>query len=391
MVRPSQRAGWDLSPNALTLACERRLHEGKDLIDLVQSNPTVVGLPAEHFSTFRVLGAPEVRVYEPSPRGLLSAREHVAAWYRSQGLAVDPSQLLLTSSSSEAYSFLLKLLCDSGDSILVPSPSYPLFDQLARLDCVSVDRYPLMAEDGWRIDFEALEDAIHSRTRAIFLVSPNNPTGSYLHEDERRTLEDLARRHGLALVCDEVFAEYIWKDTSDRVKCAALEAEVPTFSLGGLSKSACLPQMKLGWIIAGGPSWEEALTRLEMIADTYLSVSGPVQHAAGALLGMATELREALSCRIRDNLRVLEKSFCEDSPVRGCCVDAGWYGCLRVPAILSDEQWAELLVEEEGVLVHPGSFYGFSRAGVLVCGLIAPLDEFDVGLRRIHQRIQAMV
>ena len=389
MIRPSERAGWDLAPNAFTAACQRRVLDGHDVIDLAQSNPTTVGLDMAQPAVFHALASEASRRYEPAPRGLRSAREAVAAWYRERGLVVDPSQLLLTASSSEAYGFLLKLLCDPGDTILVPAPSYPLFDQLARLECVTVARYPLMADDGWRIDEIALREAVRPGTRAIFLVSPNNPTGSFLHEEERRCVERVARDHGLALVCDEVFAEYVWRDAPDRVRCAALDAQVPTFSLGGLSKSACLPQMKLGWIVMGGPSVGDAVLRLEMIADTYLSVSAPVQHAAGALLEGAGLAREKLASRIRGNLATLDQVLA-GTPVSATAVDAGWYACLRVPSVMTDEQWAVKLVEQDGVVVHPGSFFGFPRAGMLVAGLIAAPEVFQEGMRRLVARARSV-
>lgn len=389
MIRPSARAGWDLAPNAFAAACQRRVLDGLDLLDLAQSNPTTVGLDIAHPAALQALASEASRQYEPAPRGLRSTREAVAAWYRERDLVIDPNQLLLTASSSEAYGFLLKLLCDPGDSILVPAPSYPLFDQLARLECVTVARYPLMADDGWRIDEIALREAVRPGTRAIFLVSPNNPTGSFLHEEERRSVERVARDHGLAIVCDEVFAEYVWRDAPDRVRCAALDAGVPTFSLGGLSKSACLPQMKLGWIVMGGPSLGDTVQRLEMIADTYLSVSAPVQQAAGAMLAGAGLAREKLASRILGNLAALQRML-PGTPVTASTVDAGWYACLRVPSVMTDEQWAESLARDDGVVVHPGSFFGFPRAGVLVVGLIAPADVFEEGIRRLVERARSV-
>jgi hypothetical protein len=231
---------------------------------------------------------------------------------------------------------LLTLLCDPGDSILVPAPSYPLFDQLARLQSVSIRRYPLVACDHWRVDEKGLRDAIGPSTRAVFVVSPNNPTGSYLHEDERRIIEEVAREHGLAVICDEVFAEYVWSDCPDRVRCAALGASVPTFSLGGLSKSAGMPQMKVGWIVLGGDPTGEVLARLEMIADTYLSVSAPVQHALEAMLEASDAVRRQISERVATNLAALHGILGPSSPVTVGPVDAGWYVCLRVPSVMSD-------------------------------------------------------
>ncbi|MCL2825716.1 MAG: pyridoxal phosphate-dependent aminotransferase [Polyangiaceae bacterium] len=385
MNTTSRRANWDLSPNALTIAYTNRVRSGLDVLDLIQSNPTIVGINPIDQRVLDALANEACQKYEPTARGLPNAREAVASWYRRNGIAMHADQLLLTASSSESYAMLLKLLCDPGDSIVVPAPSYPLFDHLARLECVGVDRYPLMEDDGFRIDELALRESIGSTAKAIFLVSPNNPTGSFLHEQELRCVERVAKDYGLSLVCDEVFAEYIWKDSEDRVRCAAMDAAVPTFSLGGLSKSACMPQMKLGWIVMGGGVSDDTICRLEMIADTYLSVSTPIQHASAALLSCADVARRQMSERIRVNLAVLRDAVSGTS-MSLLDVHGGWYGCLRVPSVMTDEQWAVKLVEEDGVMVHPGSYFGFSRAGVLVVGLIAPCAEFAEGICRLVER-----
>ena len=389
MVRPSERASWDLSPNAFTSACRRRVAEGSPLFDLAQSNPTTIGIDYPADAILRALSNPAAMRYEPSSLGLAQAREQVAAWYQARGLSVRSEQVVLTASSSEAYAYLLKLLCNPGESILVPQPSYPLFDQLARLESVSILRYPLVADDRWRVDVGALRAAVRPNTRALFVVSPNNPTGSYLHADERDAIESVAREFNLAIVCDEVFAEYVWVEAEDRVRCAALNAAVPTFSLGGLSKSAGTPQMKLGWILVGGPTAEcrELLERIEMIADTFLSVSAPVQYAAQALLDAAECVRVQLAQRILGNIERLRNTFGPSSLVTVPAIDAGWYVSLRVPSIMSDEAWAAMLVERDGVVVHPGSFFGFEREGTLVAGLIAPPDVFEEGIRRLNRRI----
>lgn len=393
MLRPSMRAGWDLSPNTFSLACRRRIAAGLPLLDLTQSNPTSVGLDFPSKPVLRALSNAASMLYEPDPLGLASAREQVAASYRTRGVSLHANQLVLTASSSEAYAYLLKLLCDPGETILVPQPSYPLFDHLARLEGVSILRYPLLADDGWRVDIATLRAAIRPDTRAIFLVSPNNPTGSFLHEDERIAIEAVAREHDLAIVCDEVFSPYVWRDTEDRVPCAAVNAAAPTFSLGGLSKSVAMPQMKLGWIAVGGPeeTRHALMPRLAMIADTYLSISTPVQHALPALLDAAESVQHQLAHRIRTNLHTLARVFTNKSLVSVPTVDAGWYAPLRVPSVLSDEAWSVLLVDREGVVVHPGSFFGFAREGTLVVGLIAPPDVFEQGVRRLERRVREVV
>lgn len=390
VARTSLRASWDLTPNTFESALQRRRSDGLPLLDLIQSNPTTIGIVYPEL--LGTLSSPAALRYSPSPFGLSEARHAVARWYQRSGIDVDARRVVLTASSSEAYAYLLKLLCDPGDSILVPRPSYPLFDQLARLESVEVLRYPLVPDDGWRIDVEGLRSMLRPDTRAIFVVSPNNPTGSVLREDERRAIEQVAREHDLALVCDEVFAEYVWSPCEDRVSCAAIGATVPTFTLGGLSKSAGLPQMKLGWMIVGGPerACEDLMSRIEMIADTYLSVSAPVQVAAERMLEAAGSVRAQIAARIRGNLTFLEERLAADSPVTACAVDAGWYVPLRVPAVMTDEAWASLLVERDGVVVHPGSFFRFEREGTLIAGLIAPAGTFRAGIDAIERRISRM-
>lgn len=389
VIRPSERASWDLLPNTFTAACQRRRAAGLPIFDLSQANPTAVGLHYPQESILGALGSPGAMRYEPAPLGLAAARQHVADWYQARDLPVSPAQVMLTASSSEAYAYLLKLLCNPGDTILVPQPSYPLFDQLARLENVAILHYPLIDDDHWRIDVDALCAAVRADTRAVFVVSPNNPTGSCLHADERQAIEAVAKERGLAIVCDEVFAEYVWQPEADRVRCAAIDAAVPTFSLGGLSKSAGMPQMKLGWIIVGGPAKarQDSMARLEMIADTYLSVGAPVQHALPAMLAGAERVRSQISNRVRQNLQRLHDTCGAASMVTVPIVDAGWYAPLRVPAVVSAEAWAVRLVESDGVIVHPGCFFGFDREGILVAGLIAPPDEFAQGIQALEQRV----
>jgi alanine-synthesizing transaminase len=379
----SHRTNWDLSPNAFTAA---RQCAG-ELLDLTESNPTRVGLAYPEQSILSAIASPLALLYEPRPFGLPAARDAVAAH-----LGVAPDRIVLTASSSEAYAWLLKLLCDPGDNVLVPRPSYPLFDDLARVECVDLHAYGLLYDGLWHVDPGSMCDAIGARTRAIFIVSPNNPTGSCLRRTELQAIEQMARRHDLALVCDEVFAEYVWQDRPDRVKCLAAESGVLSFSLGGLSKSACLPQMKLGWIAIGGPPHEaqQALDRLEMIADTFLSVGTPVQHAAARLIASRGAVRDALCARIQANLDLLHAAMPASSAVTVLQVDAGWYAVLRVPSVMTDEQWAVALMQADGVLVHPGSFFGFDGEGYLVVSLIPQQDVFSEAIRRLVGRVDAL-
>ena len=387
----SKRASWDLSHNALTTAVLERRRQGLPLFDLVQSNPTKVGLLFDRERLPRVLANPRVLQYEPTPAGMLSCREAISRWYKQRGIQVDAHQMLLTASSSESYAHLLTLMCNPGDHILVPSPSYPLLDHLGHLQDVEIDRYPLIESDDWRIDVAALERAVCSSTRVIVVVSPNNPTGSVLHQQEREALEHVARKHHLAIVCDEVFAEFVDRPIEDRVVCAADGARVPTFSLGGLSKSALLPQLKLGWIVVGGPCVQTCVERLEMIADTYLSVNAPVQVAVEELLDGAASMRNKLMDRINENRAILRQVLGKTSAVTVLASDGGWYVCLRVPRVMEDEAWCEMLVRRHGVLVHPGAFYGAQSAGMLVVGLLAPPHEFAQAVRWLNEGVNEYV
>jgi len=386
----SERSRWDFAPNLLTIERDRTAFRDQ-IIDLTVSNPTVVGLEYPDDRILDAFARRENLIYEPAPTGLAHVRELVARTYRSQGVAVDPGDVVLTASSSEAYSYLLKLLCDAGDAILVPQPSYPLFDDLAKLECVRTRGYALHADDDWRADVQALEEVIDDRVRAVFVVSPNNPTGSYLVQQERDQFERVAAAHGLAIVVDEVFGDYVWRDDPSRVRCAASEAQVLTFSLGGLSKAACMPQMKLGWIVVGGPARQkrQAIERLEMIGDTYLSVGTPVQHAAAELWAAGKRVRETLGCRIRANLAGLAETVDRLSGITVLPVRAGWYVVLRLPAVLSGEAWSALLVRNDGVLTHPGEFFGFGERACLVLSLIQRPDAFRQGVGRIVRRVRA--
>jgi len=386
----SHRTAWDFHPNDFSEALAAARAEGRPLIDLTESNPTRIGLDLPEEQIVRAFADPAMLRYEPTAFGMASAREAVAEALRStRGTPVALSRLVLTASSSEAYSFLLKLLCDPGDAILVPQPSYPLFDELSRLECVRMLPYALRYDGRWQLDVQSVRNAMDPRARALFVVSPNNPTGSYLRRGELAALEEIAREHDLAIVSDEVFEDYVWEDHADRVPCVAAASSVLSFSLGGLSKAACLPQMKLGWILAGGPEAQvqEAMARLEMIADTFLSVGTPVQRAAALLLETAPATRARLCNRIRANLQSVARMIVPPSPISAWKVEAGWYAVLRVPRVMTDEQWAVSLVREANVIVHPGSFFGFESEGFIVLSLIPAEEIFSEGLGRIVQHI----
>jgi alanine-synthesizing transaminase len=301
---------------------------------------------------------------------------------------VNPERVLLTASTSEAYSLVFKLLANPGDEVLVPAPSYPLFDFLAALDSVRVVQYPLVYHGSWNIDFDALSRSITPRSRAIVLVNPNNPTGSFLKQSELAPLLALCREHNLAIISDEVFADYLLDEQAPLVRSLTGTNDVLTFCLSGLSKVAGLPQLKLGWIVTGGPSAdrEQAFERLELIADTYLSVGAPVQWAAPALLGLRGELQRQILSRVRANRAFLAGQIGPASPWKLLATEGGWYAILEAPRIQSEEQWVVSLLAEDDVVVQPGFFFDFEREAFLVISLLTQEDVFGEGVRRILAR-----
>jgi len=378
-----------LEPNALTRAVSRAKASGGRLYDLTETNPTAVGLAYPDLSD--VWSVPGVASYRPHALGHPEARERVAAAFAARGAVVPATRCVLTASTSEAYAFLFKLLCESGDEVLVPQPSYPLFDLLTRLEAVMPVPYRLDASGAWCLDRVSIGAAATGRTRAVLIVSPNNPTGSMLRTEDREWLVAFAAAHRLALIADEVFFDYQFAPGPGVVSLAG-EARVLTFTLGGLSKSAGLPQMKLAWIGVSGPleDADEAMARLEIIADTYLSVSTPVQLAAGELMRVGDGIRAAITARLARNLATLKAWSCAHRETGLTVPDGGWSAVVRVPAILSEEQLVLRLLEDDAVLVHPGYFFDFDREAYLVCSLLPSPDVFDEGLARLGRRLEGM-
>jgi alanine-synthesizing transaminase len=377
----SSRLPARLRPSVFSQAVSRARAAGTVRFDLTETNPTVVGLqyPAAVTAAF---AGPAAAPYEPAALGMEAARRAVAIAYGSR--ALDPSRIMLTASTSEAYSFLFKLLCNPGDEVLVPQPSYPLFDLLTALDGVRPSPYRLDAAGGWCLDRASLEHAVSASTRAVLVVSPNNPTGSMLRRGDREWLVTFARAKGLALISDEVFADYPLAPRPDATTLLG-EERVLTFTLGGLSKSAGLPQMKLAWTVVSGPDdlVASALERLEVVADSYLSVSTPVQVATPALLEAGLGIRAAIHARIGQNLETLRQVVRCAPALTLHEPDGGWSVVVRVPAILSEEQWVLHLVEAYGVLVHPGFFFDFDTGVHLVISLLPLPDVFETGVLRI--------
>ncbi len=374
----SRRTAMSRVSNGLAEAKARRLASGAGLLDLTVSNPTTAGLSYPEETIRAALSTAGQRVYEPAPFGLPSARRAVAAQ-----LDVDPERVVLAASTSELYGWLFKLLCDPGDEILAPVPSYPLFHQLAAFEGVTLRPYPLVYEGRWRVDLPALRAAVTPRTRGILVVNPNNPTGHGLDVETADALATL----GLPIISDEVFADYPLEPADDVVSAASI-TEVPVFVLGGLSKRCGLPQMKVGWAVVGGPraAAMEALARLELVADTWLSLGTPVQHALPTLLAAGDDVRQAIIARLRTNLDCLKRC------TRGTAIDAlrvegGWYAVLAVPRLCSDEAWVLRLLHEDGVWVQPGWFYDFQKPGHLVVSLLTPEAIFAEGVSRLAARI----
>jgi alanine-synthesizing transaminase len=381
----SDRTSWKLTRNRLTEALEEVRSSGTRVLDLTLSNPTRAGLQYDEVRILQALASPQAMDYDPQPKGLSGPRAAVAAYYRTlPGIQqFDSERLILTTSTSEGYSFVFRLLCNPGDELLVPKPSYPLFEFLADLQDVKLVPYPLIYDHGWQMDFPSLEKAVTKRTCGVVVVHPNNPTGSYVHADERETLNGFCREHQIAIIADEVFLDYAHDGESER--SFAANEDVLTFTLSGVSKISALPQMKVAWVATSGPAAEieEALARLEVISDTYLSMNAPMQGALPALLAQRKSIQQQLLNRVRNNLAETDRQLAAQKTCQRLSVEAGWYAVLRVPVTQTDEELAIGLLRRKSVLVHPGHFYDFPSDGYLVLSLITPQAEFAEALQRL--------
>lgn len=375
--RFSSRTSWDLGESSFARSIREARAAGRPLLDLTASNPTACGFTYDRDAILAPLSDPRALDYDPDPRGMLFARQAVSAYYADHSAAVDPAAINLTTSTSEAYGYLFRLLCNAGDEILVPQPSYPLFDYLADLQDVRLQPYPLFYDYGWWIDLALLEQRITSRTRAILLVHPNNPTGHATRRHERERLEAICLRHNLALIVDEVFLDY--PHPSSAVESFTLGPHPAlTFVLSGISKIAALPQMKVGWIASLGPAdlRDEALARLEVIADTFLSMNAPAQYALPHWLGSRAKIQQQILQRVSSNLDTLRRSS-----LTALASDGGWSNILRLPRLGLETH--DLL--DAGVIVHPGSFYGIAEPGRIVVSLITPEEVFRTGIAQIEK------
>jgi aspartate/methionine/tyrosine aminotransferase len=378
-MRFSRRTDWNTEESELAQAHRLRVEAGLPIADLTASNPTRCGFDYDQ-DLLTALTSPQALDYDPQPRGVLPARQAVCTYYADHGVALKPEQIVLTTSTSEAYSFLFRLLCNPGDEILFPQPGYPLFDFLATLDDIGIKSAPLVYDHGWQIDPEGFRRAITPRTRAIVLVHPNNPTGHFTKPWEAAELAKLCWEFNLSLIVDEVFLDYGFSEGGDSF-ASGLEG-VPVFVVSGLSKIAGLPQMKSAWIVATGPAVEAALDRLEVIADTFLSMNAPVQCAMAAWLTGRTEIQRQIQERVAANLAELDRQLIGLRAVQRLEVEGGWYAVLRIPALGPDEQTVLALLDC-GVWVHPGYFFGMADSGWLVASLLGPKEEFKTGVARL--------
>ena len=379
----SNRTNWNLAPNRLSEALDRVRQSGKPFIDLTVSNPTECGFQYDLDLILHALQNPDALAYHPDPKGLSSARAAVAEYYRDYEIEVSANSIILTTSTSEAYSFVFRLLCNPGDELLVPAPSYPLFEYLSDIQDVKLLPYALIYDHGWQIDLHTIEKAVTARTRGLIVVHPNNPTGQFVKNAERKALNEICSSRGIALIADEVFLNFPLE--TQRIQSFAGDKDTLTFTLSGISKISGLPQMKAAWLLVSGPEQvkAQALERLEVIADTYLSMNAPIQLALPEFLHQRKGFQLELMERVRSNLAELDRQLSLHNSMDRLRVEGGWYVVLRVPATRSDEDLAISLLETKGVYVHPGHFYNSPGDGYVVLSLITPEQDFSEGVKRL--------
>lgn len=376
----AERTKWNMAANRLSNALAVHRASGKSLLDLTISNPTECGFTYEENAIRDALANPAALHYEPDPKGLFSARLAVASYYVGRRTQIDSNDIFLVTSTSEAFSFAFRLLCNPGDEILIPAPSYPLFDFLAEIHDVHLVRYPLLYDHGWQIDFHTLEKAVGPRARAVIVVHPNNPTGHFAKRAEAQRLSEICAANEIALIADEVFLDFALTD--DTPGSFAANAQALTFTTSGLSKICGLPQMKVAWLVASGPPALKAqtLARLEIIADTYLSLNAPIQLAMPVFMEQRYGFQKQLMDRVRKNLAEMDRQLSAQQVCSRLKIEGGWYAAVRLPAIYDDQEFAITLLEAKGVYVHPGHFYDFPGKGNLVLSLITPENTFAEGL-----------
>jgi len=386
----STRTDWDLRPSPLYSLLRQKRARGEEVLDLIESNPTKCGFIAPSSKLFDAESLQRSALYEPDPKGLLTARRAISDWYKHQNISVSPDRIILTSSTSEAYSFLFRLLCNVGDVVAVPEPSYPLFDYLARLNDVLCQEYHLAYDGEWHIDLSSLDDALSSNAEALILVHPNNPTGSFVKKEEQDRIVSKARTRKIPIIVDEVFSAFSFANDERRADSFAGTESTLTFTLNGLSKLLGLPQMKLAWIVVSGPDEEctKTMLRLEVIADTYLSVGTAVQQALPQLLNDPEAMTQKILTRTRSNFKSLKAACGTGSPASLLHCEGAWNAILRLPTKKSDEEWAFDLLQRSGVLTHPGHLFDIDTKSCAVVSLLPESDLFTEGIRRILAAVE---
>jgi len=386
----ASRTNWPLTPNPLSRKLAQMRESGIPFLDLTESNPTRCGFTYREKDWLVPLADEKNFIYKPRPKGMLSARKAVAEYYRSKNVSLDPDSVFLTASTSEAYSFLFRLLADPGDNLLAPRPSYPLFDFLAGINDLRLKPYSLHYDGNWFIDFQELKKSVDSHTKAVLLVNPNNPTGSFLKKRELRELNDLAAEKKIALISDEVFSDYSFAEDAARAETLAANSKALSFTLSGISKILGFPQMKLGWIAVSGPAGQvrQASERLEVITDTFLSVNTPAQNALPVWLKKRAVIQRQITGRLSENLKFIQKAISPSSPAGLLAIEGGWYATLRLPKTQSEEAWALQFLERDRVCAHPGYFFDFPNEAYLVLSLLPAPSVFREAVSLILKRAE---
>jgi len=385
----AKRTNWSLASNQISVELEDLRNDNATILDLTESNPTNCGFSYPEDRIITSLMEAANLCYTPTPRGDLRARKAICEYYLSKGLKVDPQQIFLTSSTSEAYSYLFRLLVDPGQQVIFPCPSYPLFSFLGDLNDVRIDTYTIAYEKKWGIDLKSLQKVLCDDSKAIVLVNPNNPTGSCIRRKELEAMNALCREKNISLICDEVFADFMFEQEDDHVSLVGND-HVLTFVLGGISKTLGLPQMKLSWIVINGPQdmVNNSSERLEVIADTYLSVNTPTQNALPQWLDNRQSIQSEINNRIRSNLCFLKEHITATLGCEVLAADGGWYSIVKIPDTFNEEQWVLMFLNYDHVSVHPGYFFDFPNGTFIIVSLLPMVDTFEEGIKRIIKRIK---
>lgn len=370
----SCRTNWNFQNNRITKLIQEYQRNNISIIDLSESNPTKVGFNYPEKFVLKDFCSGKNLIYNPHPKGLINAREAICKFYHKKNINIHPESIIITAGSSDAYNYIFRLIAEPGDEILVPSPSYPLLQFLSRLNDISIKNYRLLYDGEWHIDIDSIYRNITNKTKAILFIHPNNPTGSYVKNEEYEKVLELANRYGLIFISDEVFYEYEIEDKPNKFNSFSEKSDILTFTINGISKLLGLSQMKLGWVIVSGPNKlkQEAINRLEIISDTFLSVNTPVQNSLPIWLENYEELHNQIKHRVIINYFRIKDQILANSAIELLNVEGGWNGILRFPNIFTDEQWVELFLKKYRLFLQPGYFYDFERGAYLLVSLLLP-------------------